>query len=563
MPALQRKESMKKPVRILIVEDRSDDADLAKHEIRRILSDCEFQVVETRESFLEAIETFRPDLVLSDYTLPRFDGMQALKLALQHAPLTPLIIWTGSISEDAAVDCVKAGANNYILKDNLKRLGPAILRALEEKELLAARKQAEQKYQSIFENSMEGIFQSSLEGRYLRLNPAMARLYGFASPRDMIESVQNIATQVYVDPEKRSVFVSLLETHDRVEHFEARNYRKDGSIIWTSTSARTVRNQDGKILYYEGFLQDITQSKSVEEALQQSEKRFRALIENGLDDISLLAVDGTLLWESPSTIRNLGYEPDKYVGRNIFEIMHPEDLESTRSTYVKLLQEPGARQRGTFRLRRADGTWRWVEAIATNMLGEPGVDAIVINYRDITEQKQAEIELQQRNADLALINTLNDLVNRGEDLAVVVDLVRNELKRIFSCEYTNIYLLDEDGGSIQMQHYSLPPDIVRKIERVIGRAIPAIKLPVQEDGFFQRVLRAGRGTIISGPEVIQKWMGEFIETASLSPLAKGAIRKLLPQIYKILNIKSTVLVPLISDGGPLGLLNVSGPNLFI
>ena len=136
---------MKKPVRILIVEDRPDDADLAKHEIRRIFSDCEFQVVETRENFLEALETFRPDVVLSDYSLPRFDGMKALKLALQHAPLTPLIIWTGSISEDAAVDCVKAGASNYILKDNLKRLGPAILRALEEKELLAARKQAEQK----------------------------------------------------------------------------------------------------------------------------------------------------------------------------------------------------------------------------------------------------------------------------------------------------------------------------------------------------------------------------------------------------------------------------------
>ena len=128
---------MKKPVRILIVEDRSDDADLAKHEIRRIFSDCEFQVVETRENFLQALETFRPDVVLSDYTLPRFDGMKALKLTLQHAPLTPFIIWTGSISEDAAVDCVKAGANNYILKDNLKRLGPAILRALEEKELLS------------------------------------------------------------------------------------------------------------------------------------------------------------------------------------------------------------------------------------------------------------------------------------------------------------------------------------------------------------------------------------------------------------------------------------------
>ena len=128
-------------------------------------------------------------------------------------------------------------------------------------------------------------------------------------------------------------------------------------MIWTSTSARIVRDRQGNVLYYEGFLQDVTQRKTAEEALQNSEKRFRALIENGLDDISLLAVDGTLLWESPSTIRNLGYEPDEYVGRNIFELMHPEDLGWTRSAYVKLLQEPGARQHGIFRLRRVM-SWR-------------------------------------------------------------------------------------------------------------------------------------------------------------------------------------------------------------
>ena len=82
----------------------------------------------------------------------------------------------------------------------------------------------------------------------------------------------------------------------------------------------------------------LVERKQAEEALQNNEKRFRALIENGLDDISLLAADGTLLWESPSTIRNLGYEPDEFVGRNIFEFMHPDDLEWTRDMYAKLLQ---------------------------------------------------------------------------------------------------------------------------------------------------------------------------------------------------------------------------------
>ena len=235
---------MKKPVRILIVEDKPDDADLAKHEIRKVLADCEFLVVETRERFIQALAVFQPDVVLSDYMLPRFDGMKALKLTLYHAPSIPFIIWTGSLTEDVAVDCVKAGANNYILKDNVKRLGPAILRALEEKELLTARKQAEQKYQSIFENSMEGIFQSSPEGRYLNVNPAMARLYGYESPTEMIESVKSIANQIYVNPAERAEFIKLLHSQNTVERYEQRNYRKDGSMIWTSTSARAVRDEN-------------------------------------------------------------------------------------------------------------------------------------------------------------------------------------------------------------------------------------------------------------------------------------------------------------------------------
>lgn len=402
---------MKKPVRILIVEDKPHDADLAKREIRKLLRDCEFLVVETRESFIQALEVFQPDVVLSEYGLLHFDGIKALKLTLYHAPSVPFIIWTGSISEDVAVECVKAGANNYILKDNIKRLGPAILRALEEKELLTARRQAEQKYKSIFENSMEGIFQSSPDGRYLNVNPAMARLYRYESPAEMIESVKSIADQIYVNPAERAGFIELLHSQNTVERYEQRNYCKDGSVIWTSTSARAVRDENGNLLYYEGFIQDITKRKEAEEALQRSERRFRALIENGLHDISLLGADGSLLWESPSTIRNLGYTPGEFVGRNIFEMMHPEDLDWTREAFAKLLQEPGSRQRGIFRLRRADGAWRWVEAIATNLLNEPGVNAIVINYHDITEQKQAQEALHENQTRYQnLVETSHDLI---------------------------------------------------------------------------------------------------------------------------------------------------------
>ncbi len=264
---------MSEAVRVLIVEDKAADAELARREISKAIPDCIFRLVETRKDFLDALKVFQPDLILSDYNLPSFNGRKALELTLKYAPLTPLIIWTGLLSEDVAVECMKAGANNYIPKENIKLLGPAMIHALDEKRLRLERKQTED---------------------------------------DLIKS----------------------------------------------------------------------------------ERRFRALIEHGRDNISLLGADGTLLWESPATDRTLGYSQDQFIGHNMFELVHPDDLDRVRDLYVKLVHEPGGLQQGSFRLQHASGAWRWVEATVTNLLDEPSVNAIVVNYRDITERKQAEIELQ-------------------------------------------------------------------------------------------------------------------------------------------------------------------------
>jgi signal transduction histidine kinase len=138
---------MNETVRILIVEDKVTDFELAQREIRRAVDSCEFQRVETRKEFLNALETFQPDVVLSDYKLPRFNGMEALKLLQQQAPLIPIILWTGSLSEDIAVESMKAGANNYVIKENIRRLGPAVIHALEERKMLLERKTAEERIQ--------------------------------------------------------------------------------------------------------------------------------------------------------------------------------------------------------------------------------------------------------------------------------------------------------------------------------------------------------------------------------------------------------------------------------
>ncbi len=130
-------------VRILIVEDCAPDAELAAREIRREGLRIETRVVDTPEAFVAALLEFRPDLVLSDYRLPHFDGMAALRLAQEHAPDTPVLISTGSTNEEIAVACMKAGAWDYILKENLTRLGLAVRAALERKLDLAEKARAE------------------------------------------------------------------------------------------------------------------------------------------------------------------------------------------------------------------------------------------------------------------------------------------------------------------------------------------------------------------------------------------------------------------------------------
>ena len=134
---------MNNETRILIVEDLVTDYELARREIGKVVKQCSFERAVQQRDFLNALDEFRPDLILSDYKLPGFDGMKVLKLAQKLFPSVPVIIWTGTMGESVAVDCLKEGASNYLLKDDMKRLGPAVLRALEERNLLLENKRVE------------------------------------------------------------------------------------------------------------------------------------------------------------------------------------------------------------------------------------------------------------------------------------------------------------------------------------------------------------------------------------------------------------------------------------
>ena len=150
----------------------------------------------------------------------------------------------------------------------------------ERKQVEKALRQAERKYRSIFENAVEGIFQTTPDGRYIDCNPALARIYGYESPEELLISLTDIGRQLYVEPHRRYEFIKQLHSQDCVSEFESQVYRKDGRIIWICENARAVRDDDGTLLYYEGFVTDISKRKATEAALLQSEAQLKIKTEH-------------------------------------------------------------------------------------------------------------------------------------------------------------------------------------------------------------------------------------------------------------------------------------------
>ncbi|MCA1740055.1 MAG: PAS domain S-box protein, partial [Actinobacteria bacterium] len=277
------------PLRVLMVEDSTDDALLLLRELRRGGYEVYHERVDTAEGMRAALESQSWELVVSDHAMPAFSAPAALELLWENGwHDLPFIIVSGHIGEDAAIKAMKAGAHDFIAKDSLGRLVPAIERELRDADERRQRRQAqealrlaEEKYRGIFENAVEGIFQTTADGRMVTANPMMARIFGYDSPEEMIELLNDIEVQLYVEPARRTEFARRMRQDGRVFEFEAQFYRKDGAVIWTSTNARAVRDNSGEVVRFEGTVEDITERKRSEVKLRRSLDRLVALHEAG------------------------------------------------------------------------------------------------------------------------------------------------------------------------------------------------------------------------------------------------------------------------------------------
>ncbi|MGF1458240.1 MAG: adenylate/guanylate cyclase domain-containing protein [Leptolyngbyaceae cyanobacterium] len=308
-----------------------------------------------------------------------------------------------------------------------------------------ALREAEAKYRNIFEHSVEGIFQTTVDGHYLSANPALAHIYGYESPEAMMAELTNIQQQLYVDPSRRQEFVMTLEKDGALAGFESQIYQRNGGIIWISENARAVHDEQGNLLYYEGTVEDITQRKEseaalqranedlelrvtrrtaaltesnqrllseirerhrIEEALRASEAELRALFAAMTDVITVFDGDGRYL-NMVATSSQLLFNPSKErIGQTVYDVLPPYQA----SLFMRHIQQAlNARKPVRLEYSLPIGDWQqnnnasgqadpdnfentaWYNAIIS-----PMPDSRVIWVaRDITEKRRSDIALQK------------------------------------------------------------------------------------------------------------------------------------------------------------------------
>ena len=283
-----------------------------------------------------------------------------------------------------------------------------------------AAQEAERSYSSMFQKTTEGLYQSTPEGRILRANNAAARMLGYASAEELMAAGLNIAERSYLHPELRAELLRRLEQDGEYTGQEIQITRRDGSAIWVSDNSRVVRGKDGKVEYYEGTLQDITQRKHAEDALAQSEEKYRTLVDMSQDGV-FLCVQGNLVYVNRAFADMLGYKPEEMTGLGFSTLLAPEDHEAAGIFDVSH-PLPAGHELHELRLMRRDGKTRITTAVTVAHVPYRGTPAVTGTVRDVTAQKKSEQELVRS----AFHDPLTDLPNRSffmEKLQQVLDHV--------------------------------------------------------------------------------------------------------------------------------------------
>lgn len=422
--------SMEKELHILILEDVPFDAELEVHELRRSGFVFTSRVVETREDFLKALEEFMPDLILSDYKLPSFNGFEALTIAKEKYPDVPFILVSGEVGEEFAIENLKKGATDYVLKGNLKRLAPSVTRALKEAEEISERKrlqrilqESEKLYRLLAENTTDMITRHMPDGTYLYVSPACRTLFGYES-EDLIGT--NAFKQMHPDDVKGVITITQEAVRTGGSNIsQYRHLTKDGQYIWVETAGKVVKNEiTGNIEDIICVVRDITDRKKTEKVLEEELIRRRILIDQSRDGIVVLDHDGKVYEANQRFADMLGYSAEEVRQLHVWDWEAQFTREQLREQ-VRLVNAAG--DHFETRHRRRDGTIYDVE-ISTNGAEWGEQKLIFCVCRDISQRKNAEKDIKKQVKELERFYTMaTDRELRMKELKKEIEKLKDKL----------------------------------------------------------------------------------------------------------------------------------------
>ena len=343
------------------------------------------------------------DAVLLDICVPDGAGLANILLLKAQAPHLPIIAAGDADDEILALEAVHAGAQDYLVKSQLTPawLERSLRYAIERHRMDRALLEAEEKYHSVFDHLVEGIFQTTPEGRYLMANASLARIYGYSSPEELIQDLTDIGRHLYVEEGRREEFVRLMQEHDTLTSFESAIYRKDGSVIWISENCRAVRDARGRLLYYEGTVEDITQRRQAEENLRNSEALYHSLVETLHQNILRKDLDGRFTFGNQQFCKSMGRPLADIVGKTDFDFF-PRELAEKYQLDDRRVVQTGKPYETVEEHQPPGGEKLYVQVVKTPLYGADGaILGLQCIFWDITQQRLADERIRRANALLA------------------------------------------------------------------------------------------------------------------------------------------------------------------
>ncbi len=343
------------------------------------------------------------DAVLFELPAGNAAGLSQVTTLTARAPRLPVLVFGTVDDEILSAEVIRNGAQDYLAREHLDTAGlrRAIRCAIERQHERLALIEEKNNYYGIFDHLVEGIFRTTPDGHYLLANVALAHIYGYESPVELMASIQDIAKRLYVEPGRREEFVRQMREHDTLKGFESLIHRKDGIVIWISENCRAVRDAQGKLLYYEGTVVDITRRRQMEQDLRNSESLYHSLVETMPQNVFRKDRQGRFTFANQQYCKHYKCRLEDILGKTDFDFF-PQELAEKYQKDDSRVMETGQTCEIIEEHQPFGQEKTIVQVVKTPLYGADGsIIGLQGIFWDITAQKLAEEQIRRANAELA------------------------------------------------------------------------------------------------------------------------------------------------------------------